>query len=391
MFEVDNKKFFPMFKNNSNIVYLDNAALTFKPESVINKGSEYYEKYSISTRTSDSKLGISINSKIKEVRNKVSNFINAKDNEIIFSQGTTDSLNQIAMMLSKIIDKGKIILSYFNHSSAIVPFLENFKHKNIEIKYASDENDLLNSIDKKTKIVVIPQKTNNFQIDYNMALIYKKCKENNAILINDAAQAIVHDKVDFSFCDVLAFSANKLYGPTGIGILAIKEELLKKLSPIKFGGGQVQDIYDNFDWNLRELGSKWEPGTPNFAGIIQLGEAISFFNSFDLNEIIAHEKEIANYAYSKLSKLKNIEIASKKGDGIILFNFKNIPSQDVASYLGNRDIYVRSGAFCAYKFKNIDKYSNSYVRVSLAMYNTKKDIDILADTLANGGNFIEII
>ncbi|PZV99938.1 aminotransferase class V-fold PLP-dependent enzyme [Metamycoplasma auris] len=391
MFELDMKKLFPMFKNNSNIVYLDNAALTFKPQVVINKGTEFYEKYSISTRTSDSKLGIKISSMINEVRKKVAKLINSKSNEVIFSQGTTDGLNQIAMMLSKIIDQGTILLSYFNHSSAIVPFLENFKNKNIEIKYFETEKDILNSIDANTKIVVIPQKTNNFQVDYNLIEIYRKCKEYKAILINDAAQAIVHEQVNFNYCDVLVFSANKLYGPTGIGVLAIKEDLLKKLSPIKFGGGQVQDIYENFDWNLRKLGTKWEPGTPNFAGIVQLGEAVSFFSSFKIEEIIAYEKELANYAYDKLLKINNVEIASKRGDEIILFNFKNIPSQDVASYLGNRDIYVRSGSFCSYKFKDIDKYTNSYVRVSLAMYNTKKDIDILVDTLRDGGNFIEIL
>ncbi|WP_427902751.1 aminotransferase class V-fold PLP-dependent enzyme [Metamycoplasma alkalescens] len=297
MFKIAREKIFPMFKNNPNIVYLDNAALAFKPISVINKGNEFYEKYSISTRTADSKLGIRIDQEIKSVRNKIAKFLNANEDEVIFTQGTTDGLNQIAKMLANIIDEGEIIFSFFNHSSAIVPFLENFNHKKIKIKYCLDEKEILLAINQQTKIIVIPQVSNNFQANYNLKKIYAKCKEYNTILINDAAQAIVHEEVDFEFCDVLVFSGNKIYGPTGTGALLIKKNLLNQLSLVKWGGGQVQNIFDDFNWNVRNSINKWEPGTPNFAGLLQLGEAISFFLSFDIKDIIEHEKELAELCF----------------------------------------------------------------------------------------------
>ncbi|AZZ65468.1 aminotransferase class V-fold PLP-dependent enzyme [Metamycoplasma phocicerebrale] len=384
------KNLFPMFKNNKKIVYLDNAALAFKPKSVINKGIEFYEKYSISTRTADSILGYKMANDLLDVRKKIANFIDSKPNEVIFNSGSTEGLNTIAKMLSNIFNEGEIIFSYYNHSSAIVPFLENFKNKNFKVLYFSAEEEIINAINSQTKIVVIPQITNNFQMKYNFKKIYEKCKKYNVILINDAAQAVVHEKVSLKLSDVIVFSGNKLYGPTGIGALIIKEELLNKLLPQKWGGGQVQDIYDSWNWNPRNTIGKWEPGTANFAGILQLGEAIDFFTNYDLKCIKDHEKEIANYAYDKLLSVNNIKIDSKRGDNIILFNIENIPSQEVAYYLGKRNIYVRAGAFCAYKFKEIKKLTNSYVRVSLAMYNTKKDIDILVEELKKGGNFIEI-
>lgn len=381
---------FPMFKNNPDIIYLDNAALTFKPQEVIDKGTEFYEKFCVSTRTADSKLGIQLNTDLQNVRKSIANFVNSKEDEVIFTSGTTEGLNIIARMLSLIINEGKIIFTFFNHSSAIVPFIENFKNKNVNFKYCLDQKEIMNSIDNNTKILVLPQLSNNFQVDFNLEEIYKKCKEHNTILINDAAQAIVHTKVNFKNCDVLVFSGNKIYGPTGIGALIAKKELLDKLNPTKWGGGQVQNIYENRNWNMRNTINKWEPGTANFAGILQLGKAITFFKKFNIQELEKKEKELALYAYEELNKVPNIKIGSNKGDTIILFNIEGVSSQDVASYLGNRDIYVRAGAFCAYKFKEVNDYSNSYVRVSLAMYNNKEDIDKLVKTLANGGNFIEI-
>ncbi|MCV3733465.1 aminotransferase class V-fold PLP-dependent enzyme [Mycoplasma enhydrae] len=384
------RNLFPMFKNNPNIVYLDNAALTFKPQIVIDKGTEFYEKYSISTRTADTKIGFKVKFDLENTRNEIAKFINSKPDEVIFTSGTTESLNLIAKMLSSVHREGKIIFSYFNHSSAIIPFIENFKNSKLSIEYAFDEKDILNKIDFNTKIVVLAQTTNNFQVHYDMKKIYEKCKSVGANLINDAAQAIVRDEVNLDYCDVLAFSGNKLYGPTGTGVLAIKNDLLKKLSPQKWGGGQVQNILKSWQWTIRETIGKWEPGTPNIAGILQLGEAIKFFKSFNFNEIKEHEKAIAEYAFDKLLQIPNIKIDSKRGDTIILFNIKGIPSQEISHFLGQRDIYVRSGSFCAYKFKEVNKYNNDYVRISLALYNNKKDIDSLVSSLKKGGNFIEI-
>ncbi|TDU96790.1 cysteine desulfurase/selenocysteine lyase [Metamycoplasma hyosynoviae] len=383
---------FPMFKNNKNIVYFDNSALTFKPYSVIEKGNEFYEKYSISTRTANSILGIKVIQEIEETRKNVSSFINGQDGQIIFTSGTTESLNLIVKMLSSIIKEGKILLSKFNHSSNIVPFIENFKtSKKVLIDYFEDENDLIEKIKSDTiSIVSLSQMTNNYNVKYDLENIYKYCKTKNIILINDAAQAIAHEKVSLENCDVIAFSANKMYGPTGVGVLAIKNNLFEKLEPTKWGGGQVHNI-DYCTWISNTNISKFEPGTHNICGILQLNEAIKFVQEIGYEEIQSVEKEVANYLYDKLSGLKNIEIKSNHGDIITLFNVKNIPSQDIASYLGHKNIYVRSGLFCAQMTTKIDNFENSYVRVSLSFYNNFKDVDTFINALKEGGEFIDYL
>lgn len=386
------KKMFPMFKNNKNIVYFDNSALTFKPKLVIKSINDFYTKYSVSTRTSDSTLGIKMSNLISQTKNNIGSLIDAKENEIIFTSGTTESLNLIIRMLSKIIFDGEILLSYYNHSSNIVPFIEIFKNSNIKINYFSDMNSLLKLINNKTKIISLSQITNNFNVAYDLERIYKLCKEKNIILINDAAQVIAHQKISLHNSDVIVFSGNKLYGPTGVGVLCVKEDLLRKLEAQKWGGGQVQNIDYNV-WTAKNSLYKYEPGTLNFAGILGLNAAVNFIKLISYKKINQIENKLANYLYDELSKLDNIVIESKRGDLILLFNVKNIPSQDVTSYLGHKNVYVRSGIFCAHmitKNNNI-KYKNSYIRISISFYNTKRDVDILVKTLKKGGDFLEFL
>ena len=295
-------------------------------------------------------------------------------------------------MLSKIIFDGEILLSYYNHSSNIVPFIEIFKNSNIQINYFSDMNSLLKLINNKTKIISLSQITNNFNVAYDLETIYKLCKEKNIILINDAAQVVAHQKISLHNSDVIVFSGNKLYGPTGVGVLCVKEDLLRKLEPQKWGGGQVQNIDYNV-WTAKNSLYKYEPGTLNFAGILGLNAAINFIKLISYKKINQIENKLANYLYDELSKLNNIVIESKRGDLILLFNVKNIPSQDVTSYLGHKNVYVRSGIFCAHmitKNNNI-KYKNSYIRISISFYNTKRDVDILVKTLKKGGDFLEFL
>lgn len=175
------KDLFPMFKNNPDIVYFDNSALTFKPQTVINSGIDFYEKYSISTRTADSVLGIQTEEVMHETRKKIADLIDASADQTIFTSGTTDGLNLISLMLKDIIKDGEIIFSYFNHSSAIVPFIENLKNNNITFKYAKDNEEVLDLINEKTRLIVLPQLTNNF----NVFLIWKKFIKNlkNMVLI----------------------------------------------------------------------------------------------------------------------------------------------------------------------------------------------------------------
>ncbi|AWX42735.1 Probable cysteine desulfurase [Metamycoplasma cloacale] len=384
------KKMFPMFKNNKKFVYLDNAALTQKPYSVIEAGNEFYTKYSISTRTSDSKLGVYVLNKLNQARENIAKFLDAQPDEFIFTSGTTESLNLIAKMLSKWFDSGEIILTYFNHNSNVLPYIENFNDSKFKFIFAETEEDIINNINVNTRIIALPQLSNNIPKKFNLDLIYKKAKSVNAIVINDAAQAIAHSKVSLSNCDVIAFSANKIFGPMGVGGLVVKQELLTKLHPAKWGGGQVNDV-QMCNWNLKPNISRFEPGTPNLPGIFQFNQAIEFIKKIGYKKIVQKEAILSEYLIKRLKEIKDIQIETYPDSNIVLFNIGIYSPQDIASYLGHKNIYVRSGVFCAHNFRMLNKFSKSYVRVSLSFYNSKKDIDKLIEALKQGGDFLDFI
>ncbi|ENY69590.1 Nitrogen fixation protein NifS [Mycoplasmopsis bovigenitalium 51080] len=378
---------FPMAKK---IVYLDSAALVLKPNDAIKAVNNFYKNYSVSVRTSNSPLGIKNDLLIKNLRQKVAKLLltNLEETSIIFTSGTTASLNNFAQMYSNSIEKGdEILLSAHNHSSNFIPWIEVAKLKNATIKVSQN---MIEDINKNTKIIALSQITNNFHIDFDLNEIYAKAQKYNAIVVNDAAQAIVNEQVSMQNADVVAFSTNKFYGPTGVGVLAVKNNLLKKLSPNIYGGGSVLGIAKDCNWIQNNSIEGFEPGTANFAGLHMFDAALTFFNQNigyeKTNKII---RDLSNYTHKILKKVKNIEIYSKPGDHIVLFNIKQHDSHDVAHYLGTQNIYVRSGVFCAHYLKNIYN-ENSYVRVSLGIYNNKKDIKRLVEALNNGGDFIVI-
>lgn len=373
---------FPMA---DKVTYLDNSVLLLKPLEVIEAGTDYYTNFSVSPRSADSRLGVIVVQKISNVRNKVADLINGYPEEIIFTSGTTESLNIFAQMSEQFLKPNdEILLSSYNHSSNIVPWIE--VAKKTQAKVIFSEN-ILEDINPKTKVVSLSQLTNNINQHFDMDEIYQKVQENNSILVNDAAQAIVSEEVTFDNCDIIAFSSNKLYGPTGLGVLAIKKELLEFLKPTKFGGGATYKVNDGDNWQSHEGIQSYEPGTPNIAAIWQLDKAIDFYNDLTLEITQKLLKELANYLFDELIKLENVEIASQRGDSVFLFNVKNINSQDVTSYLGHKDIYVRSGTFCSPLIQQVTK-RNSYIRISLAVYNNKKDIDTLIEAIKNGGDFL---
>ncbi|UWD33901.1 aminotransferase class V-fold PLP-dependent enzyme [Mesomycoplasma molare] len=385
---IKNNKFKKMFPMLENIVYLDSAALAQKPLSVIEAGVEFYSKFSISTRTSDSKIGILVQQKVDLVREKIAKLIDAKSDEIIFSSGTTESINFFSLMAKQFLkEDDEILLSYYNHSSNIVPWMQIAKELKLKIVFSKN---ILKDINEKTKLICYSQVTNNLNQNFNSDEIYKKAKENNAIVLNDAAQAIAHEKVTFKNSDVVVFSANKMYGPTGLGVLAIKNKILKNINPVFFGGGAVEKIESSNDWVSKKGVSAFEPGTPNLAAIWQFEKSIDLINEIKIENIHELNLELSKYLYDQLLTIKDIKIASKRGDFITLFNIKNYASQDIASYLGHKDIYVRSGNFCS-KLIPLVEDENDYVRVSLAFYNDKSDIDKLIQALKEGGDFLSFL
>lgn len=379
------RSFFPLAYK---IVYLDTAALALKPKPSITESNNFYNLYSVSTRTNNSPLGIYTNKIVNEVRSKIALLTDAKENEVIFTSGATDSLNKFAQMYMQKLKAGdQIILHGYNHSSNMIPWIVLAKEHNIDVKIV-DTPDLESAINSKTKVVAFSQLTNNFQVKIDIESLYKKCHKVGAILVNDAAQAIVYEKVSLQNCDVIAFSANKFYGPTGLGALIIKEDILKELDPVTFGGGTINSVNKDNSFIIKNSIEKFEPGTLNFAAIFMFNRSIDFFNQY-----IGYEKskqilkKLSNYAYDELLKVQNIEIYSKRDDHIILFNIKGINSQDVAHFLGVNNIYVRSGIFCAHYLKNF-ACNDSFVRVSLGVYNNKNDINKLTHALKKGGDFI---
>ncbi|MGL4343334.1 MAG: aminotransferase class V-fold PLP-dependent enzyme [Metamycoplasmataceae bacterium] len=380
-------KFRKDFPTINKITYLDSGALVLKPKIVIDAINYYYNEISISPRTSDTPLAIELKNKYNELKEQIAKLTDAKKNEVILTSGTTDSLNYLALMLEDLLlEQDEIILSRLNHSSNIVPWLEIAKRKKARIIYS---DDILNDISTKTKIIALSQKSNSFEDDNKINKIKKYIQDKNIILVNDAAQAINSEKVSLKLCDVIAFSSNKIYGPTGMGALIIKENLLKKLKPKKFGGGAIDYIDPNGDWKTKETTLAHEPGTPNLAGIYGFSAALKYFDSLDLKEKNHYLKTLSKYTHKKLQEIPNIKIYSKPGNNIIIFNIQNVASQEVASFLGHRGVYLRSGHFC----NSIIAFNNKidYLRISLEIYNNNKDIDKLCSLLKKGGDFIDFL
>lgn len=374
------------FELANKITYLDNAALVLKPNVAIKASSDFYTKYSISNRTADTPLGIKINQTIDSVRNLIAELTDASSDEVIFTSGTTDSLNKAALMLKELLKPGdEILLSPYNHSSNFAPWVEIAKLTNSKIVVS---DNLLEAINNKTKIIAYAQVNNSFFENYEPSEIYKKAKKYNALIINDAAQAISWEKVSLKNSDMIAFSTNKLYGPTGLGTLIVKKELLAKLKPATYGGGAIANIDSNSNVIMQCGIKSFEPGTLNLAGIYMFNESLKYMKENLPYKFVQEQINLlSEYAYKRLSEVKGIQIHSKKGNHIILFNVSNYNAQDVAHYLGINNVYVRSGIFCAQYLKNIKKES-SYVRISLAVYNNKNDIDKLVDLLKKGGDYI---
>lgn len=375
------KKDFPMA---NKITYFDSAALVLKPKVAIDALNYFYNNISISSRTADTPLGNIVNSTINQVRSKVAQLLEADDSEIIFTSGTTESLNLVAYMLSDLLQpEDEILLSAYNHASNMIPWYEISLRTKTKVVVSED---IESSITGKTKIIAIAQESNNFKVSYDLDKIYQLANEVGAYLVNDAAQSIAHSPTSLKKSHIIAFSANKFYGPTGLGVLAIQKNLLRNLKPAKFGGGSISEIKKNLEWTKRDTISLFEPGTPDLAGLFMFDKSLDYFFGigYKRTQVILHDLSI--YLHQKLAPLDNVEVFSNPGDYIVLLNVKGINSQDVATYLGTKNIYTIAGIFCAHYLRNI-KDTYSYLRVSLGIYNTFEDIDKLVEALKNGGDF----
>ena len=390
---------FPFLFNN--ITYLDNGATTLKPISVVKKIEEYYTEYTSNAHRGDYKTSLKVDTEYELARNKVQNFINAKSRrEIVFTSGTTESLNYIVTgFFSNLLEPGdEILITKSEHASNVLPWFRLAKELNLEVNYISlDSNyyvtieNVLKSLTSKTKVIALAQVTNVIGDLRPIKEIAKLAHERGIFLVVDGAQSVPHMKIDVQDldCDFLAFSAHKLCGPTGVGVLYGKEELLEEMEPINLGGGMNESFDDVNDVYLKSLPTRLEAGTPNIAGVIGLGAAIDYLNSIGMDNILEHERELRKYLINKLVDIKHIDIINLESDtGIVAFNVDGIFSQDVAVYLDKYNICVRAGNHCAKILKDAVGVKNT-CRVSLYFYNTKEEIDRLVELLSDKNRILK--
>lgn len=384
---------FPMLKKD--LIYLDNGATTFKPQCVIDAIVDYYSNYTANAHRGDYNISLKVDMAYEGTRDKVQKFINAESREeIIFTSGTTDSLNMIVKgFFEHILEPGdEVLISEAEHASNVLPWFKLAKDKGIIIRYVPlDEtfhvtvDAVKRSITPNTKVIALAEITNVVGDVRPIEEITKLAHSVGAFVVVDGAQSVPHKVTDVQKSDVdfLAFSAHKLCGPTGVGVLYGKKELLEEIDPVRMGGGMNESFDNESAIFLKELPTRLEAGTPNIAGVIGMGAAIDYLTNVGMDNILYHETTLKKYFIDKVRPLKHIDVINEEADsGIIAFNVDGIFPQDVAIYLDKYNICVRAGNHCAKILKNKIGVKNT-VRVSLYFYNTKEDIDALVELLKN--------
>ncbi|MGG0464306.1 cysteine desulfurase [Priestia aryabhattai] len=391
----DIRKQFPILDqevNGSPLVYLDSAATSQKPLSVIEAIEKYYKEYNSNVHRGVHTLGTRATDGYEGAREKVRKFINAKSTEeIIFTRGTTTALNTVAASYGRANLKpgDEIVITYMEHHSNIIPWQQVAKETGATLKYISLTEDhalsleeVKSTITSNTKIVSIMQVSNVLGTINPVKEIAEIAHANGAVMVVDGAQSTPHMKVDVQDldCDFFAFSGHKMGGPTGIGALYGKKELLEKMEPIEFGGEMI-DFVNLYESTWKELPWKFEGGTPIIAGAIGLGAAIDFLEEVGLDNIQAHEHKLAQYALDRLSQVDGITIyGPKERAGVVTFNIEDVHPHDVATVVDADGIAIRAGHHCA---QPLMKYLNvsSTARASFYLYNTEEEVDKLVSSL----------
>ncbi len=388
---------FPVLRENSELVYLDNAASTLKPDCVIKEINNYYEKLGVNVHRGVYKLSYLATDAYEEARSKVANFINSSFDEIIFTRGASSALNLVAASygMTYIKEDDEIITSELEHHSNSMPWLNLCNKVKAKLKYIplNDEGRITvenfkSVLTNKTKIVAVTYVSNVMGYITPLAEIIKLAHEVGAIVVVDAAQAIPHMNVDVKKldCDFLAFSGHKLCGPTGIGVLYGKEKLLNKMPPIEFGGDMANDV-NLFDMTYKDPPYRFETGTPIIAGAIGLGKAVEYIESIGLDEIAKYEYYLKQKAIEGLKKIPNIEIYNETAEtGIITFNIKGVHPHDAASVFDKNDVCIRAGHHCA---QLITKWLKTVgtLRASFYFYNTIDDVNKFVESVKEAQEF----
>lgn len=395
-----NREDFPIF--NNNLVYFDNGATTMKPSSVVEKITDYYTKFTANCHRGDYKNSMIVDNLYEETREKVRKLINAdSEKEIVFTSGSTDSLNRVILgfMKNKLKSGDEVIITKAEHASNFLPWIKLSEEIGIIIKYVELDNhmvtidNLKKVITNKTKVISLAHITNVLGDVRPIMEIGKLCKDNNIYFVVDAAQSIPHVKVDVqdNNIDFLVFSAHKMLGPTGVGVLYGKYDLLEKMEPLIYGGGMNNSFDSENNYELKSIPTRFEAGTPNISGVIGMSAAIDYIENIGYEKIHNHIRKLREYLVTEMSKIPNVIIYNKDIDSsTIVFNLKDVFPQDTAVYLDNYNIAVRAGNHCAKVLKEEIDVKNT-CRISLYLYNTKEDCDKLINVLKNSKNIFQEI
>ena len=389
------RKDFPILDqeiNGAPLIYFDNAASTQKPTAVINAIKSYYENDHSNVHRGVHSLSIRATELYEASRKKVTDYINANNsNEIIFTKGTTDSINLVAHSLTNSIKQSdEIVITTMEHHSNIVPWQELCKRTGASLKIAPiDHNgelmieELERLLCKNTKILALTHTSNTLGTINPIKEIITMAHHLNIKVLIDGAQAIGHQNIDVQDldCDFYAFSGHKLYGPTGIGVLYGKEDLLNELEPYQFGGEMILKVtFDETTYN--SLPYKFEAGTPNIAGAIGLEKAIGYLESVNLNACVKQETAVTKYALKQLKDFSNIKLIgnSNNRSSIISFTIENIHPHDIGTILNQKGIAMRTGHHCTMPLMDFYNIPGT-IRASFSFYNTENEVDEMVAAL----------
>lgn len=386
---------FPILERKVNdhpLIYLDNAASSQKPKIVLEALENYYSKFNANVHRGIHTISQEATEMMENSREKVRQFIHAKHaHEVIFTKGTTESINLVAMVMRDVLKEGdEVLITEIEHHSNIVPWQILCQHTKATLKYIPLKKDgtlgmeqLDELLTEKTKLVAINQISNALGVVNPIDVVIEKARNVGAWILIDAAQSSPHMAIDVQKmdCDFLVFSGHKMYGPTGVGILYGKEAVLNELPPFHGGGEMIKEVWMDHS-TYAGLPFKYEAGTPNIADNIALGTAIDFINSIGIDQIHQYENELLQYTATQLRELEEIVIYADQAEksGAISFNLNlaGVHPSDVGMILDKKGIAVRTGHHCAQPImRRLD--IKGTVRASFGVFNTKKEIDELMD------------
>ncbi len=391
------KKDFPVLNKNENLHYLDSGASSLKPKCVIDKIDYYYNNLSCNVHRGVYKLSYEATDMYESARKTIAQFINAKEEEIVFTRGASAALNLVASSygMTFLNEGDEIITSELEHHSNFMPWLNVCNVKKCKLKFVKLNKEgritvenFKKALTDKTKLVALTHVSNVLGYITPIKEIIDICHERGIIVSVDAAQSAPHMKIDVKAldCDFLSFSGHKMCGPSGIGVLYGKFDLLEKMPPIEFGGDMADMVYkDSMTYKISPY--KFETGTPIIDGAIGLAEACKYLDSIGMDEIASHDASLARLAVEELSKIEGVTVYNKTVEtGVVTFNIDGVHPHDAASIYDEENVCIRAGHHCA---QLVTRFLNqiSTTRASFYLYNTEEDVYALANAVRKARDF----